>query len=512
MERLKKNSISTLAACAVVLVLLFSSCAGGAPAAKTGEPEASTTQKAEQPPDWVLQPPEGDDQYEYFVGSASNESGDRVAAEEQAVNSLIAEITRFMGVRITAESTATAKSSLESYQASVTQVVKQSGSAQVAGFKVVDKFVDQREGGQVSVYILGRYNRQDLLKEKRRLAELFEEQIRSVEEPEEQGKALAAEGKYIQAIQKFTEAAAAAAGSTIDNADVKFERNINNAKSVVEKISLEKLNDNISGAVREPFGETFDLRVYALEDGEETPIEGANIRVSYKIIRSNGRTGVKSVNRETNSDGILSFEHPVPEIVGTETVTMALDLSSYIEPLEDVSRSYQSAVEGLTDLINEKRVSFQYTAISRAKEIPTGIVVLDTDIAGNPTGNSNTASGILESLSQANFSIRTLNYDAEKLADLSDPQLIAEIKKQFGGQIDRLIFGVVSLDKFDESDDSYLVRVSGTVKAADLASGRILYSKSSFKNSRGSSSKAVISSAFKSLGIQLGEEMARNLP
>ncbi len=511
MERPKKTIISSLAGCAVVLVLLLSSCAGGAPAVKTGEPE-QTGAKTEQPPNWVLQPPEGDDQYEYFVGSASNESGDRVAAEEQAVNSLIAEITRFMGVRITAESTATAKSSLESYQASVTQVVKQSGSAQVAGFKVVDKFVDTREGGQVSVYILGRYNRQDLLKEKRRLAELFEEQVRSVEEPEEQGKALASEGRYIQAIQKFTEAAAAAAGSNIDNADIKFERNINNAKSVVEKIILKKLNDNISGAVREPFGETFDLRVYAAEGGKETPIEGANIRVSYKIIRSNGRTGVQSVNRETNADGILSFEHPVPEIVGTETVTMALDLSSYIEPLEDVSRSYRSAVEGLTDLINEKRVNFQYTAISRAKEISTGIVVLDTDIAGNPTGNSNTASGILESLSQADFSIRTLNYNAENLAGLSDPQLIAEIKKQFGGQIDRLIFGVVSLDKFDESDGSYLVRVSGTVKVADLSSGRILYTKSSFKNSRGSSSKAVISSAFKSLGIQLGEEMARNLP
>ena len=49
------------------LLLVFSGCASG--------PESGDGQVAERPPDWVLNPPESDDQYMYFTGSGSSSSG-----------------------------------------------------------------------------------------------------------------------------------------------------------------------------------------------------------------------------------------------------------------------------------------------------------------------------------------------------------------------------------------------------------------------------------------------------
>ena len=80
------------------LLLFTTGCASG--------PEAGGGSAAATPPDWVLNPPEADDQYVYFTGSGTSSSGSLAEAEEAARGGVLDEIMRYLGVRITSETTA----------------------------------------------------------------------------------------------------------------------------------------------------------------------------------------------------------------------------------------------------------------------------------------------------------------------------------------------------------------------------------------------------------------------
>jgi hypothetical protein len=497
------SSILTVLLAALAVLLLFLS---GCATTTTTEPE-----EIPGPPDWVLTPPQADGLHEYFVGHAADAGGDIVKAEDQAVYSLLGEITRYLGVTVTTESTAEARATLDDFEAAVTETVKQTGTARVSGFRIIDRYIDERED-RVTIYILGQYEKKALEAEKSRITEQFKEKIEAISGPEDDAKKLELLGDYFGALTKYIEAAVAATSSDIENADIKFERNINNAKNVVSQINVFGLNDNLQGVIGEPFEEDFRLKVVQGTDPDGFGLEGVNIRVSYKELRSNGRMGIKSINIQTDAEGFISFTHPVPNFVGSENIVMALDLSAYLEPLEDVDPGFYKYIESLEDLLDEKRVTFRYTIISMAKEIPTGIVVLDVDMGRNPTGNNLTASGILEALGEANFTVKSLPYDTSLLQNMSDAEIIQILAANFDSQVRRVVFGIIALEEFDETDGDYLVKVSGTVKAADLKNNNILYTKNLFSRSRGSSSESAISAAYKNLGKKFGSDLARNLP
>ncbi|HUX13237.1 MAG TPA: hypothetical protein VMW87_09415 [Spirochaetia bacterium] len=487
-------------------VLLLSGCAT---AQSNGSPGGDATRAPNSVPSWVLAPPVGDGRYEYFVGLASDGAGDVAKADERATHSLIGEIVRFLGVRITASTTAEARTTLESFQATVVEQVKQSGSAQVSGFQVADRYV-QRQGDKVTVYILGKYERAALLQEQQRLSALFQERIAAVSGPESRGDQLLAVGEEYAAIQKYIEAAVAASSSRIDNADVKFERNITKARAAVSDIQITKLDDNLSATVNEPFSEDFLAKVETTVADVVKPVAHAVLTVSYReLSRNNGRVSIATATVTTNRDGIARFTHPVPALVGSDTLTMRLDLTASVAPLDSAPRRYQPLIGSLLDAIGAKRVSFSYTVVSRARDIPISVVVLDTDIASNPTGENGTASGIQSALSQEGFTIPSIDFDPRKLSGRNDAEIISALRA--AGQQKRVAYGTVAIQEFQEGD-GYIVKVGGTVKVADLASGRILYSRTMSTLSRGDNAASAISAAFQTLGTNFGKDIARSLP
>ncbi len=461
-------------------------------------------------PAWVTNPPTGDAQYDYFVGLASDPSGDVAKADEQATNALIAEIVRFLGVRITTDTTAVAQTTLEDFKASVVQQVRQTGSAQVTGFRVADRYV-QKQAGKVTVYILGQYDHAALVSEQQRLGALFQEQIAAVSGPEREGDQLLAVGRQYSAIQKYIEAAAAASRSGIDNAEVKFERNVNKARTAVSELRISKLNDNLSATLNEPFSEDFLARVEAVVGGSTAPAAGVSLIISYREARPNGKVGIATTTVRTNSDGVARFTHPIPTLVGSDTLSMRLDLSSALASLDAAPRSMQPLIGSLRDAVASKRVDFSYSVASRAVETPISVVVLDTDNAGNPTNENGTASGIESALSAQGFTIPSISYDPQRLKGRSDAEIIAGLRTAAGKAAGRAAYGVVSIQEFQEGD-GFVVKVGGTVKVADLASGRILYSRSMFTLSRADNAGSAISAAFRTLGKNFGEDMARTLP
>ncbi len=505
---------------ALLLLLFLAGCASVPP--RTG-----------RAPDWVLSPPLGDARYEYFVGAASNEKGDTARAEEQATYALMSEIVRFLGVRITANTSAEARSSLSEFQSQVIQQVTQQGEARIQGFRVVDRWVRQ-QGDLKTVYILGRYDRQDLLAEQKRVAALFHEKIEAIAGPERDGDQLLAVGSVYRAVEKYIEAAAAAVSSPVENANIRFQRAINKARDALSRLTLQKLNDNLSGTVGRPFAEDFLAKVETSRAGALMPVSNMPLEVSYKTLRTNGKIGVEIAQVRTDSHGIARFTHPIPGLVGSYSVNMRVDLSAALRTLDGVPAKDQSAVESLRQIVAQKRLGFSYTVGSRAKEFPTSVVILDTDIAGNPTGEQEAASGLEQSLTQAGFTIPTLTFDAARLKGKTDAEIISALKSAVNGAdatrrvadatrrvadatrrvadaTRRVAYGSIAIEQFSEGD-GYIVKVGGTVKVADLQTGKLLYTRTMSTRSRGDNAGSAIAAAFRSIGQSFGQDIARALP
>jgi hypothetical protein len=191
---------------------------------------------------------------------------------------------------------------------------------------------------------------------------------------------------------------------------------------------------------------------------------------------------------------------------------MELDLSSSLEPLEDVPDTLYPQFEALEAQVRNKEVTFSYNVASRASEIPTAVMIADLDRGSSVIGKSDTVSGVLETLSGHGFDVTSLEVDAQLLSS-GDPRIIRSVRDAHGDQYERLIFGTVRISSFEESGSRYMVKVSGNVKVADLSTGKILYSSGNmFKSAIGREPESAMSAAFKQFGKNLGEAMANQLP
>ncbi|TVQ38749.1 MAG: hypothetical protein EA384_08445 [Spirochaetaceae bacterium] len=451
--------------------------------------------------------PPADARHEYFVGRGTDPAGDVAAAEEYAVNSLIEEIVRYIGVSVTTDTTAEARASLERFETSVTQEIRQRGSARISGFRVQDRFIERRAGA-ATVHVLVAYERAALEAEKARIEELFRERQEAVSRPERLARDAEAAGEVFAAISGYIEAAAAAVRSDIDNAGIRFQNNLNAARRLVAALQIEPLSGDLTAMVGESFDEPFRVRVVETPSGR--PVGGVPLSVSYREMMPGGRLGVRTARIISDADGLAEFRHPPTTFVGTETLTVSLDMSGMLQELDGVSRAQRPMVDGLRDALLSRRVVMRYHVASHARAVPTGVIVLDSDLVGNPIPDNTTAGGIVTALSRAEFSVRLLPFDSSRLAQVNREQLLAQWRSLFGATVERVIYGVVSIDEFDESD-GVMVRVSGTVQAVDLQTGEVLHAISSFQRSRSAAAAGAINAAFRNLGIKMGEEFSSRL-
>jgi hypothetical protein len=477
-------------------LLALGACAGSPK--KAAEPKA---------PDWTLETPAPKDGFTYFVGYADGPANGEAQATESATASLIAEIMRYIGVTITAESSATAKSTLDSYQADLVQTVKQTSTNRIAGFQVSEKFVAKRSAG-VTVYILGRYSTKDLEGEKRRIAAVFQEKVDAVAIPEAEGKALLAAGDAIGAARKFIAAAAAAAGSDVDNASIRFERNIQNAKEALAKVSLAKLNDRLEAAPGGVFSAPFKAAVKS--DG--VPAGNVSLQVGYQYKLANGRMGTKTATAVSSADGTIAFEHPSPDFVGKGTLTMRLDLSAALEPLRGVSSKYTSMVAGLEDEIASKRISFEYAVVSKAREISTAVLIVDAD-SQNALSVGTTTSALLQTLTGNGFKVRSASLAPDAVAGKDDASVLASAKASLSGQAERFVYGTTRVVSVRDDQGQKIATVSAEVKVVELSTGRMLYTSIKQTPAVAPTEKEAVDAARRLLGQKnLGEELAAQLP
>ncbi len=475
--------------------LLILGCAGGA--------------KVRPAPGWVFTPPAEDETYMYFTGSGTSAAGDRAKAEDAARAALIAEIMRFVGVRITAETTAVARASVDSYTSDIRQQITESSSGRIAGLSLIDSWTEKGPSG-ATVHLLARYAKADLSKEKRRIEQVFAEQVEAVAGPEREARELEDAGRLFEAAVRYIDAAVAAAGSSLDNARIKYERNMNEARSTLERISLVKVNDNLTAEAGSAFREPFRLKAVAGATAMDPGVPDVELVASYREAVKGG-TRARTVSLKTGSDGIAAFTHPVPQFVGAASVSLSIDLAAGLAALEKLPKEFRAAAAELEDVAAGKRAIFRLEVMSAARALPTGVAVAAVDRDGNPAGGGDFANGLLDSLSRARFAVAVIGMDPAEIAASADREIIAGAAARARQGTARVIFGVARVEGTEQDGEMIVARVNGSVKVADLATSEVLLVVSRTRSAVAQSAAAAVSAALRKLGDDIGREIANTL-
>jgi hypothetical protein len=496
MKNKGKVYIEPIFSALLVILFLAAGCAGG--------PQV----KESQPPEWVLTQPTDDETYAYFVGYGTSGSGDMAEARNIATAAMLDEILRFLGVRVTSETTAEARGSLDSFKADITQIVRQTGAAKITGFTITDTWADKRKEPAVTLYVLGRYDRKELLKEKENIEKLFIEEDRAISVPESEGKSLAAERRYYEAAIKFITAAGAALKSKVGNADIKYKRNLDQAMESIENINLIKLNDNIEGMAGEELPELITLKVVDGADRSDHGIPGASLIISYQELnKASGKMRFKETEMKSDENGVAAFRHPIPEFVGSSRVSFSLDLSSYLRILDSAEGIQRDQVDGLEELLVRKKATFIISAVSNAQNILTGVFIMDYNKAGEPAGTQSTSNALVSELSEFRLTTMTLTGSEGK----SEAYIIGELKKKYGDRVERLLIGTVRIVEIKKSSGKFLAKAAGSVKVLEIATGDLLFSDQMEKSGLGNNEDDASSRAYKEIGKLLGKSVRNNL-
>ncbi len=175
----------------VVLLALAVGCVS------SGEKKSS----AKERPEWIDTPPEDTSNAVFFVGAGSDKTGDAAKAREMANADLVSNISKFLGVKITAETTTEARESLTEFENKLTSTIREQSKAQISDLKIADSYTDTSEG-MVNVFVLGEYSKKTLLAEQARIKKLFEEQVEAISGPEKAGDDFLKAGSFYQAAVK----------------------------------------------------------------------------------------------------------------------------------------------------------------------------------------------------------------------------------------------------------------------------------------------------------------------
>ncbi|MFO7781119.1 MAG: hypothetical protein R6W94_05770 [Spirochaetia bacterium] len=463
------------------------------------------------PPEWSESPPP--DSYDRLTFVASGDSR-RSAAQEMART-----VTRRLELGSEAEDDAEA---LVEFRQRLAAAAAGELGAGVTGFTVVDRAVS-RDEGEATHWTLATYDRMDFEDTELELARevpggnpgppLLRQAARRMEE-----------GQLVSALRDYGRAVVEAADTPYE--DETRESAARRTANVIDRIELTAERDGIRTRVGSPFDEPLvaQVRDVALGAG----ITGMPVLITYREIpddgagsgsgASGGRGGraaavasrayeTRRLYRRSEEGGRISFTPAVPRVRGDEQVEITL------APFFDlVTPGHEPAgLVQLIDIARDRSATLEYSAFSRAAQIPTGVFIVDTDIAGNPTGNMATQQGLLSGFAQNGFATDALRFEPRRFLALGESDRVSLIRQRFEGRYQRAVLGTASITEFDE-ESSVSVEVRGELKVLDLETGEELYRSIMTQRSRGNTASSAISAAFRGLGSKFAADLVRSLP
>jgi len=244
------------------------------------------------------------------------------------------------------------------------------------------------------------------------------------------------------------------------------------------------------------------------EDG--AGLSGVEFLIQYRGRKRDGAIGNFEVRAVTGPDGEVDFYHPLIPFAGTSEVVMtpgSRELMSRIRSLEETV----SEAGDLKAYLESRKVEFSFAVQSAAREIPTGIVILHTDMTGAPLDSAETASGMNEILRADGFDMEVMDLSALEIVRANELSFLRDLKAAYGDRYARVIYGTVGIQDFTIREESYKVETGGSVKVVDVQTGEILLELEGVKSVESRNNTLAVSASFRELGKALAEDIIRLL-
>jgi hypothetical protein len=261
-----------------------------------------------------------------------------------------------------------------------------------------------------------------------------------------------------------------------ESADSVRER-LQEALSAVSLVPVDYPAETAAGtAFRKPF------RIKAVRrSGEESaPLAGFPVRIGLGLESADASAPAAPAASVAPSapaahvagaDGIVSFQAPVPQKAGKDTLVFSAALSS-VDP--ELSAS-------IADLASENgplSVSLPHTVFTNAKRHSTTISILDYDKNGKPIRSSNpSATALLKPLVQRGFGRIGMADFPDQIAAGDSAVLFKAAKSLFGSSVRRFIWGTVKIASLEQGvDNTWTCILSAEIAVHDFVDNAEVFS------------------------------------
>ena len=301
---------------------------------------------------------------------------------------------------------------------------------------------------------------------------------------------------------------AAAAGAAWNNGDTPDYRRA--LKEVGEV--LEGLEYTLVSAPPEVYVDTPPEQpvVFQVLSGEK-PVGNAEFVVSYPRAAEDGSPEQGKIRVVSDSEGRVIFLPPAVSFDGRQSVGMAPSADPFLKYLDAAGDSYADA---LIVSLETPRIDAVYPSRWISRTVPTGILILETDLAGNPLNSTAASGGLADDLIADGFNISVMDLDTPSMMEGGGLALLSKLKADNGvsKRFRRVIHGKVSLESFERDGDTYTVRVSGTLSLSDINREITVHQAVITKTSRAGDGQQAMSAAFRQLGRSFAAELIEQAP
>lgn len=268
-----------------------------------------------------------------------------------------------------------------------------------------------------------------------------------------------------------------------------------------------------------PLGDTlfssFTVEVRTADEAEL--LSDLPFRIEIRGPLVDGRRITSEMVVRTGQDGTARIPVSTPSLAGTTRIVaepgwLAELVSTWEANLDDAQLQ-----DILSSIAEQLRARAVVEVTSQASSIPTAMIVLDRDIAGNPIGSGDTMRGMVQEFSATDFRIREVDLSEPARRRLSEAESISVadlydiLPFDVLSRTERVIVGDARIVEFDE-EDGFTVVVEVEAGAFDLRRDQVLARVSFRERISGSDARSAIRTAFQAAGRRLVRQIVPRLP
>lgn len=287
--------------------------------------------------------------------------------------------------------------------------------------------------------------------------------------------------------------------------------------SLASQIVIRTVPGEMSGFLGSSPG---NVRVDVRERGEAPGVLPEALRAVLHMEEADGHAVHREESVPLNSDGTAQYEIPAVPLSGVSRWHVAPGwFMGRIGPWEAAVHRGNSprARELLRAVTARLRPEVTVRTATRARSIPTAVIIMDADIAGNPIATGDATRGAYQFLVESGFRAHqpTLTPAVQRqlmdrgMPDIAD--LYDLLPFEILAEVERVIIGTARIMEFRE-DEGITVQLTLAATAYDVRREQQLVQVSFEERVTGGDPRTILRTAFSSAGRRAARHMAVRLP